>query len=261
MTTTITAEYLSHLVTSGARPRSITEARLVLEQFDAWRGDRPINGQTLQHWRESLAMRGLAGSTCNKMQAIVRAALHQAMRVNHDIVYNLAPMTRFKQDTKAIRVLTREQIKTLWECAGDTMTGRAIKGLLVTGARHQELLGVRESDLTEAGIRIRAEVAKNRRERLIPWRFCPARSLFPCGWSRHEYQAIRKATGFKWFPKDCRSTFVTYAWSRGLLAPHLVCEIAGHTLAVAERSYKGPIMWDVTGDNVLQWYGLEPVVS
>lgn len=256
--------YLQYLVESGARASTVTETRRVLGRFDAWRGGREVTNDLLADYRGALARQQLKPSTRNKVLTILKCALTRTMRRYPDAQWNTGTLDPFQQDHKAIRVLTQDDVRAIWAACEGSDIGKTVRALLLTGMRHQELLHLKTSDLTEHGILVRCEVAKNRKARLIPW--CILHDvrehlLPPFSWSRGGFEAIRKASGVNFTPKDLRSTFVTYAWSRGAHPAQHICQWAGHTLGVAEARYVGIMLYGLTGDTVAGWYGLNPVAT
>jgi len=257
--------YLQYLVESGARASTITEVRGVLGRFDAWRHGRDFTNELLAGYRSHLAHKHeLKASTRNKVLTILKCALTRTMRRHPDMVWNLETLAPFKQDYRAIKVLTQDEIRAIWAACEGSSIGRTIRALMLTGMRHHELLQLKTSDLTEHGILVRCEISKNRKARLIPWCILSdAREhLVPIfSWSRGAFEAIRKASGVTFTPKDLRSTFVTYAWSRGTFPPQHISQWAGHTIEVAQKRYVGPLIYGLTGDTVAQWYGLGLVAT
>ena len=138
-----------------------------------------------------------------------------------------SPCMGLKMDAQPSRerVLTDNEVKAIWNACEGTF-GTIVKLLLLTGQRKMEIGTLRWSDLTDTTITIRAEVAKNGKESVIPLGSL-AKSLLPPksngylfrsakdndelynGYTFHVKQ-LQKASGTgNWTIHDLRRTFAT----------------------------------------------------
>ena len=138
-----------------------------------------------------------------------------------------SPCTGLKMDAQPSRerVLTDDEVKAIWKASEGTF-GTIVKLLLLTGQRKMEIGTLRWSDLTDSTITIRAEVAKNGKDSVIPLGEF-AKSLLPPktngylfrsakdndelynGYTFHVKQ-LQKASGTSgWTIHDLRRTFAT----------------------------------------------------
>ena len=158
------------------------------------------------------------------------------------------------------RVLADEELAAIWRAAGDEQYGAIIKLLMITGARRDEIGGLRwsEVDLYAKTITLPPARTKNRREHVIPLSkqaFAilaaqPRRSeadgserdhIFGHGvgrgyqdWSGSKADidvritAARKGRGLDWTLHDFRRSLSTALHERFSVLPHVVEIILGH---------------------------------
>ncbi len=256
--------YLEHLPSSGLRPKTIAETSASIRRFNEWLDVRPITGGELMAYREHVARRHLAPRTKNLELARV-AAMARWMSKRHQVDLEESQIAEackpFPVDTQAPRVLSKDEIQRLAKACEGSETGRTVLALLVTGARHQEILSLNRSNLGEQGIEIKAEQSKNRRGRVIPWFIVGSRrDLFmplPFVWDRHQWEAIREQAGLSIPVKALRSTWVSYAAYAGKMPLVAVAKLAGHTVDVCEANYLGAPIFGITGESAPEWMGLE----
>jgi integrase len=116
----------------------------------------------------------------------LRAFLRWAYRRHY---FERNPMERMRAPHSYVareRVLTADELKSVWNAAGDTAFGRIVKLLLLTGQRVGEISNLTNSMVAEGAIAIPASLAKNGREHFVP--IGPlAQSLVDCEGSESAY--------------------------------------------------------------------------
>ena len=258
--------YRNHLPTSGMRDKSIREVNMSLKHFERFVNGQDIDRQRISEFRDWVGAQDWSPNYRNLVLAHVKAMLRWSMdRDVCDIPENKIRrcLKSFKVNRESPVVLTREQLDNLGAgCIKYPKTGRTVLAVLMTGARHREILDMTDADVTEHGVEIGAERSKNRQGRVIPWTVLGprVRELFdplPFVWDRQEWDAIRQMTNKpKMKVKSLRSTAATYWISQGSLPPRTCTALMGHTVAVAEKSYWGAPVLGIDGDYTDEWMGL-----
>ncbi len=158
-------------------------------------------------------------------------------------------------------MLTREEIQRLARaCLDHDQTGRTALWLLCSGMRHKEALALIDSHINEHGVTIPAINSKNHDGRVIPSLVLGTAvdllQPLPLRWNSTAWTKIREQADVRIPVKALRSTWVTYALSRGVLNPWQVCKLAGHSLHVSEQNYQGAPIFGLQGDTVPEWLGI-----
>jgi integrase len=73
-----------------------------------------------------------------------------------------------KSDDAEARILNGDEIKRIWNAAGDDAYGGVIKLLMLTGCRRDEISDLAYSEITDSTIELPATRVKNRRSHSIP---------------------------------------------------------------------------------------------
>ena len=169
------------------------------------------------------------------------------------------------------RVLTPQELRSIWNTVGDDDYGIILKLLMLTGQRREEIGGLRrqEIDLDTAVISLPGERTKNKRPHDIPLsgpaiallkshlaQLDPDREYIFGSGKRRSYSAWayqKKALDRRlaetetpihepWTPHDLRRTFSTMAHGKLKIAPHIVeavlNHVSGHRAGVAGRYNK-----------------------
>jgi integrase len=248
------------------RQSTVDNARRAVTRFAQWLGERTIDVPTLDDWRAHVARLKHTPNTRNLQLDNVKACLRALSRRGE---LGLTPdqigeaLKSFPRDKKLPVVLTKQQIRQLWQACGEHPTGRTVKVLLLTGCRREEALALNEHSITDEGLRIIG--TKTRTERLLPWSLLgDARSLLDpptLTWNRPEWERIRANAGLLWLKaKGLRSTFASYLVSSGKFAPFIVAKLCGHSLQTAEAAYWGMVL-GVAGETILEMLGVDDLLS
>jgi integrase len=155
---------------------------------------------------------------------------------------------RHKEQSRE-RVLTPEELRTIWNALGSDDFGAIIKLLALTGQRAGEIAGLRWSEIADDTIFLPGERTKNHRPHIVPLS-APAAAIISAqqkrgerdlifgrgtnpfsGWSncKERLDARVAASGRTiphWTPHDLRRTFSTYA--SGGVPEHLLKKLPPH---------------------------------
>lgn len=260
--------YAQALPLQGLRPKTVRAASDAVADFRRWRGDLDIDGPLLMAWREELAGRKITRNYANLLMAHVRGMLKWAIRAEQLAMeeQTVAVLLRaFRVDVDEPRILTRAEISRLAQACTVHICGRAVLWLLCTGMRREEAARIRPEHLGEAGVTVPAANSKNHTGRTIPRHLLGTAASLLDPLPLHLYEGgwrwIRKAAEIDVPIKALRSTWVTYALSRGILTPWQVCKLAGHTLGVSEAKYQGAPLFGLTGDTMPEWMGVAAAID
>ena len=167
--------------------------------------------------------------------------------------------TNKREEKKRKRVLSPEELRLIWVYAGDDHYGTILKLLALTGARADEIAGLRWSEISQdlTLVTLPPERVKNGREHEIPLS-AAARKIIEAqprrtnpdgtprdlifgnaqgpfsGWSNSKnalVERMTKATGKPlphWQPHDLRRSYSTFSNELGLAQPHVIEAVLGH---------------------------------
>jgi integrase len=170
------------------------------------------------------------------------------------------------------RVLTQEELRTLWRSLGDDEFSNAVRLLLLTGQRRNEIGKLRwsEIDLAHKQIKLPASRVKNGREHSVPLsaqalaiiagisrrttEFLFARRGFT-NWDGAKQELDRRIGIAPWRIHDLRRSCATYMGELGVL-PHVVEQalnhVSGHKAGVA-GTYNRSKMSDAVREGLQRW--------
>jgi integrase len=205
---------------------------------------------------------GKSGATANRVRSSLSGffswAIAEGLIDNNPVAW-----TERREEVSRARVLTDAELREIWAALKDDAYGDILRLLLLTGARREEVGGLRRSemDLGRALITLPPERVKNKREHIIPLTaptlaILKARApliyddgsscdlVFGRGkrgfadWQGSKadlderIEAVRKAAGQatmpKWVVHDFRRTLSTVMHDRLSIAPHIVEAILNH---------------------------------
>lgn len=271
MITTSINLYIDHLRDTGRRERTIKERYRALIAWANWASGRPVSLESLHEFHDYLAKkRKWKPRYKNLIMAQVKALLNwMRKRGHHDLTSTQISdaLESFPYDREPPVVLTVPQIRAIAQACKDSddPTGRMILAVMLTGTRYNEILSLKPTDITEQGVTVTGENSKNRNGRTIPAHILGDRVMAlmqgaAFSWRRSVWNAIQEQSGVKVPIKALRSTWGTYAVSRGILNPWQAAKVCGHTLAVAEQNYYGAPIFGLTGDTVDEWLGISDML-
>jgi integrase len=234
-------------------PNTARAARNAIKLFEQFRAGRDITPELLMAFRASLCESGRKASTATLILAHLSGHLRrEGMAIPP---YQLRAACKPVPAMRHVPVvLTKAEIKRLWSACRGSNTGKAVRALLLLGARKAELLALTPDDVQQGHILIRG--VKTHRERLFPKSLIGYPIKPPFIWHPPHWTAIKEAAGMpKLKPKDLRATAASYISSSGKIAPMVAAALLGHSLSVLEGRYFVPV-FEITGETVMEWYGL-----
>ncbi|MEE8175560.1 MAG: integrase arm-type DNA-binding domain-containing protein, partial [Gemmatimonadota bacterium] len=245
--------YLERYAKKIKREKSWREDERQLEKdvLPAWR-DRPASGITRADVHELLdRIADRAPVLANRTRALLSKIFNFGIERDLVSANPVRGMSRPTKERPRRRVLTDEEIRTLWEALVDEppLIAASFKLRLITAQRGGEVLSMRHEDIQGDEWLIPAEHFKSDRPHLVPlspqaiavleeigpmaqgspWVF-PARG--PAGhiqWLSTATTRIRKRTGFHWTPHDLRRTAATNMTKMGV-PRFVVGRVLGHAV-------------------------------
>lgn len=156
-----------------AKNRSVKEVERIMKHdvLPVWgkRSIEEIRKRDVIALIDSIADRG-APIMANRVLAHVKRLLKWA--ASRDIIESdpAAHVEKVTPETKRERVLTDDELAAVWQAAGDTgyPFGSAVQMLILTGARREEIFGLRWSEIEGGVINLPPERSKAKTGRTIP---------------------------------------------------------------------------------------------
>jgi integrase len=196
-----------------------------------------------------------AAVTANRVRATLSALYSWAIGEGLADVNPVSGTTRTEERSRD-RVLSFEELRTIWSNLEEDHFGAIMKLLMLTGQRASEIAGLARSELTEYGFTLPPERTKNGREHSVPLSD-PARAIILAqperqnadgkprdlifgsgpgpfsGWTKSREaldSRIAKKLGKTlphWTPHDLRRSFATHASGIGI-QPHVIEAVLNH---------------------------------
>jgi integrase len=152
----------------GYRPRSLKEAErlLRLNIIDSWHGRR-LDEITRADIRAMLA-RIKAPVTANRVHSITRRLFNWA--VENDIIATspVAGVGPPSKEASRDRVLTNDELRTVWQAAPEGPFGGILKLAILTGQRRSEVSGMEWAEIDGKTWTLPKERTKNGRQHEVP---------------------------------------------------------------------------------------------
>jgi integrase len=224
------------------RPRSFHETRRHL--LVNW---RPLHSMSVQAVTRRDVAEGLKAIETRGAVAAVqaRAALSScfswAIKEGAEIPANPVQGTNRPTPKSRERVLTRDELATLWHRLGDDRFSDVVRLLVLTGQRRSEIGGLRWDEVVDGAIMLPGDRTKNHRAHAVPLSTLaskiidqqPRLSEFVFGlpwrsWSGPK-RALDERVGIAaWTLHDLRRTFATMLGELGFAPPHVIEQILNH---------------------------------
>jgi integrase len=153
------------------RPRTKYEVERHLQKYAAPLHPAPVDAITLRDVAGLLAKIDKASGpvTANRVRATLSTVFSWAMREG------LAPTnpianTNKREEKSRERVLSNDELKRIWDSAGDDAYGTIVKLLILTGQRRSEISGLSwpEIDFSTGVINLPGDRTKNKRPHVVP---------------------------------------------------------------------------------------------
>ena len=248
----LVALFLANYAESHQRPRTLVETKRALNVYLA-----PLHPMALDAiTRRDVAARFMAlvhssgPITANRTRAALSRcfswAMQQGLVENNPVIGTARPALEVSRH----RVLSDDELRRVWNAAGDDGYGRIVRTLILTGQRRDEVGGMAEIELDrDRGVWVLpAERTKNGREHEVPLAPLALAIIGECrtgkahvfgrglngfsGWSQSKSRLDQRiaGTGAKmkpWAIHDLRRSVVTGMAEIGI-APHVVEGVVNH---------------------------------
>ena len=131
----------------------------------------PVTAITLRDVADLLAKidRASGPTTANRVRATLSACFSWAMREGLALSNPIANTNR-REERPRERVLSNDELRAIWNAAGNDTYGVIIKLLILTGQRRSEIAELRwaEVDLERRALNLSTERTKNKRQHVVP---------------------------------------------------------------------------------------------
>jgi integrase len=222
-----------------ARPRSKNEVVRHLRKYAAPLHPMPVGAITLRDVATLLTKIDKASGvpTANRVRSSLSACFSWAMREGLAPSNPIANTNRREEQTRD-RVLSNNELRRIWNAAGDDAYGTIVKLLILTGQRRSEIGELRWGEVGADAITLPGERTKNKRPHVVP--LAPtARALLMAqsptddlvfqikSWSLHKSALDQRSGVSGWTIHDLRRTAATGMADIGI-PPHIIEQILNH---------------------------------
>ena len=222
-----------------ARPRSKNEVVRHLRKYAAPLHPMPLGAITLRDVAALLTKidKASGAPTANRVRSSLSACFSWAMREGLAPSNPIANTNRREEQTRD-RVLSNDELRRIWNAAGEDAYGTIVKLLILTGQRRSEIGELRWSEVGADAITLPGERTKNKRPHVVP--LAPtARALLMAqsptddlvfqitSWSLHKSALDQRSGVSDWVFHDIRRTVATGMADIGI-APHIIEQILNH---------------------------------
>jgi integrase len=224
-----------------ARPRSKDDVSRHVRKYAAPLHTMPVDAITLRDVADFLTRidKASGATTTNRVRATLSACFSWAMREGLALSNPVAG-TNTREERPRDRVLSNDELRRVWNAAGDDTYGTIIKLLILTGQRRGEIseLPWSEIDFTAGVVNLSAERTKNKRPHVVP--LAPtARALLErwprtgdsvfrfTAWSFYKAPLDDRSGVSDWVVHDIRRTVATGMADIGI-QPHIIEAVLNH---------------------------------
>jgi integrase len=225
-----------------ARPRTVAEVQRYLRRYASPLHPAPLGAISLRDIADLLAKvdKATGPATANRMRASLSACFSWGMREGLATA-NPVINTNKREERTRDRVLSNDELRRVWNAAGDDAFGTIVKLLILTGQRRNEIgeLSWSEIDFTNAVVNLPSERTKNKRPHIVPLANT-ARSLLGswprtgdkvfgdfASWSYAKRGLDARGGVTSWTLHDLRRTTATGMAELGI-GPHIVEAVINH---------------------------------
>ena len=226
-----------------ARPRTKNEVGRHLRKYAALLHPMPVDAITLRDVAALLAKVDKASGavTANRVRATLSTLFSWAMREGLALS-NPVANTNKREERARDRVLSNDELQSIWNAAGDGAYGTIVKLLILSGQRRSEIAELRwsEVDLERCTLNLAAERTKNKRPHVVP--LAPAalallrkdalassaERVFDFSSWAYSKDTLDKRSGVTgWVVHDIRRTVATGMADIGI-QPHIIEAVLNH---------------------------------
>ena len=155
----------------SARARTKYEVSRHLQKYAAPLHPAPVDSITLRDVADLLGKidKASGGVTANRVRASLSACFSWAMREGLALS-NPVANTNKREERARDRVLSDDELRRIWNAAGDGAYGTIVRLLILTGQRRSEIAELRwsEVDFERRALNLPAERTKNKRPHVVP---------------------------------------------------------------------------------------------
>jgi integrase len=224
-----------------ARPRTMTEVQRYLYRYASPLHPAPLGAISLRDIADLLGkVDNAAGpATANRMRASLSACFSWGMREGLATANPVINTNKREEQTRD-RVLSNEELRRVWNAAGDDVFGTIIKLLILTGQRRNEIgeLNWSEIDFTNGALNLPAARTKNKRPHNVPlgttsrallekWPRTGDRVFSFASWSFAKRALDERCGVSDWTIHDLRRTVATGMADIGI-PPHIIEAVINH---------------------------------
>jgi integrase len=256
--------YLDRYARREQKPRTLVETTRALRKHLEPLHRRPLADITRRdvaaRLQELVESSGpiMANRTRAALSHCFAWAMQQGLAEANPVVGTARPAPEVKRE----RVLSLDELRTVWVAAGDDDYGRIVKALILTGQRREEIGGMAEAELDrDAALWVLpAARSKNGRAHEVPLAPLALESVGPArpgrshvfgrgragfsGWSQSKARLDQRivdagAALEPWTLHDIRRSLVTHMNEHGLAQPHVIEAITNHLGGIGKASVAG----------------------
>jgi integrase len=223
------------------RPKTVEETTRHLKLYAAPLHAMPVDSITPRDVADLLTRldKASGATTANRVRSTLSTCFAWAMREGLALS-NPAANTNKRDEHPRDRVLSNDELKPIWNAAGDYAYGTIIKLLILTGQRRSEIGDLRwsEIDFAKGEVTLPAERTKNKRPHIIP--LAPTtralleklprngeRVFKSLAWSTCKGELDKRSGVSGWTIHDIRRSVATGMADIGI-APHIIEAVLNH---------------------------------
>jgi integrase len=221
------------------RPRTRDEVARHLRKYAAPLHPMPVDAITLRDVADLLGKieKASGATTTNRVRSTLSACFSWAMREGLALSNPVVNTNKREEQTRD-RVLSNDELRRIWNAAGDGPYGTVVKLLILTGQRRGEIAQLRWSEIDAGAITLSGERTKNKRPHVVP--LGPtARALLAeqprtgdavfkfATWSTHKRLLDQRSGVSGWTIHDIRRSAATGMADIGI-PPHIIEQILNH---------------------------------
>jgi integrase len=222
------------------KPRTLAETRRYLSKYAAPLHPAPLGAIERRDITALVARvdKERGAVTANRLRSALSAAFSWAMREGLADANPVIGSTQRIEKARE-RILTNDEVRVIWNAAGDDAFGIITKLLILTGQRRNEIGELRWDETSSVGITLPAERTKNKRPHIVPLAHTARRLLKDhprtdervfgsfSSWSFAKKKLDLRCGVTAWTLHDIRRTVATRMADIGI-QPHIIEAVLNH---------------------------------